>query len=68
MALVIAVAGIDLSVGSVMAIAGQVGALTLLAGVPRWSRIVLALLVTALCGSINQRIGGRYGRNRSSQR
>ena len=61
MALVIAVAGIDLSVGSVMAIAGQVGALTLLAGVPPLVAIVLALLVTALCGSFNGTLVVRYG-------
>ena len=61
MALVIAVAGIDLSVGSVMAIAGQVGALTLLAGVPPLVAMVLALLVAALCGSFNGTLVVRYG-------
>ena len=61
MALVIAVAGIDLSVGSVMAIAGQVGALTLLAGVPPLVAMVLALLVTALCGGFNGTLVVRYG-------
>jgi ribose/xylose/arabinose/galactoside ABC-type transport system permease subunit len=61
MALVIAVAGIDLSVGSVMAIAGQVGALTLLAGVPPLVAMVLALLVSALCGCFNGTLVVRYG-------
>jgi galactofuranose transport system permease protein len=61
MALVIAVAGIDLSVGSVMAIAGQVGALTLLAGVGPVVAIVLALLTAAICGTFNGTLVVRYG-------
>jgi ribose/xylose/arabinose/galactoside ABC-type transport system permease subunit len=61
MALVIAVAGIDLSVGSVMAIAGQVGALTLLAGVGPGLAILLALLTAAVCGIFNGTLVVRYG-------
>ena len=61
MALVIATAGIDLSVGSVMAIAGQVGALTLLAGVGAATAIALALLAAALCGVFNGTLVVRYG-------
>jgi len=61
MALVIAVGGIDLSVGSVMAIAGQVGALTLLAGLDPALAIALALLVAAACGAFNGTLVVRYG-------
>ena len=61
MALVIATAGIDLSVGSVMAIAGQVGALTLLAGVGPAAAVALALLAAAACGVFNGSLVVRYG-------
>jgi ribose/xylose/arabinose/galactoside ABC-type transport system permease subunit len=61
MALVIAVAGIDLSVGSVMAIAGQVGALTLLAGAGPLVAVLAALLAAAVCGSANGTLVVRYG-------
>ncbi|WP_219415588.1 ABC transporter permease [Pseudonocardia nigra] len=61
MALVIAVAGIDLSVGSVMAIAGQVGALSLLAGAGPMLAILLALVVAAVCGAFNGTLVVRYG-------
>jgi galactofuranose transport system permease protein len=61
MALVIAVAGIDLSVGSVMAIAGQVGALTLLAGAGPGLAVLLALLAAAVCGLFNGTLVVRYG-------
>jgi ribose/xylose/arabinose/galactoside ABC-type transport system permease subunit len=61
MALVIAVAGIDLSVGSVMAIAGQVGALAVLAGVGPAPAVVLALLAAAACGAFNGTLVARYG-------
>jgi simple sugar transport system permease protein/ribose transport system permease protein len=60
MALVIAVAGIDLSVGSVMAIAGQVGALTLLAGAGPVLAVLLALLAAAVCGVFNGTLVVRY--------
>jgi ribose/xylose/arabinose/galactoside ABC-type transport system permease subunit len=61
MALVIAVGGIDLSVGSVTAIAGQVGALALLAGVGAVGAIGLAVLTAALCGVFNGTLVVRYG-------
>ena len=61
MALVIAVAGIDLSVGSVAAIAGQVGALTLLAGGGPVGAVGLALLTAAICGVFNGTLVVRYG-------
>lgn len=61
MALVIAVAGIDLSVGSVMAIAGQVGALTLLAGAAPLTAIGLGLLAGVVCGAFNGALVARYG-------
>jgi ribose/xylose/arabinose/galactoside ABC-type transport system permease subunit len=60
MALVIAVAGIDLSVGSVMAIAGQVGALTLLSGAGPVVAILAALLAAGLCGVFNGTLVVRY--------
>jgi galactofuranose transport system permease protein len=61
MALVIAVAGIDLSVGSVMAIAGQVAAISLLAGVGPGPAILLGLAVAAVCGLFNGALVVRYG-------
>jgi len=61
MALVIALAGIDLSVGSVMAVAGQVGALSLVAGLDPVPAIVLALLASAACGAFNGVLVARYG-------
>lgn len=61
MAVVIGTAGIDLSVGSVMAISGQVGALSLLAGRGPLLSIVLALLAAALCGLFNGTLVARYG-------
>ncbi len=61
MALVIAVAGIDLSVGSVMAIAGQVAAISLLVPLPPVLAVVLALVVAALCGVFNGTLVVRYG-------
>ncbi len=53
MALVIGTGGIDLSVGSVMAISAQVGVILLLAGVPAVAAMVLAVLVGAGCGVFN---------------
>lgn len=61
MALVIATAGIDLSVGAVMAIAGQVGALTVVAGVPPAVGIVLALVAAAAAGVFNGTLVSRFG-------
>jgi galactofuranose transport system permease protein len=61
MAIVIGTAGIDLSVGSVMAIAGQVGATVVLHGQPFLLAIVAALLVSALCGLFNGTLVARFG-------
>jgi galactofuranose transport system permease protein len=61
MAIVIGTAGIDLSVGSVMAIAGQVGATLVLHGHPFLLAIVAALLVSALCGLFNGTLVARFG-------
>jgi simple sugar transport system permease protein/ribose transport system permease protein len=61
MAVVIGTAGIDLSVGSVMAISGQVGALSLLAGRGPVVAIVIALLAAAVCGVFNGTLVARYG-------
>jgi galactofuranose transport system permease protein len=61
MALVIGTAGIDLSVGSVMAIAGQVGATLVLHDHPFLLAIAAALLVSALCGLFNGTLVARFG-------
>jgi galactofuranose transport system permease protein len=61
MAIVIGTAGIDLSVGSVMAIAGQVGATLVLHEHPFWLAIIAALLVSALCGVFNGTLVARFG-------
>lgn len=61
MAMVIGTAGIDLSVGSVMAISGQVGALSLLAGRGPLLSILFALLAAAACGVFNGTLVARYG-------
>jgi simple sugar transport system permease protein/ribose transport system permease protein len=61
MAIVIGTAGIDLSVGSVMAIAGQVGATLVLHGQPFLLAIVAALLVSAGCGLFNGTLVARFG-------
>jgi ribose/xylose/arabinose/galactoside ABC-type transport system permease subunit len=61
MAIVIGTAGIDLSVGSVMAIAGQVGATLVLHDHPFVLAIVAALLVSALCGLFNGTLVARFG-------
>jgi galactofuranose transport system permease protein len=61
MALVIGTGGIDLSVGSVMAIAGQVGATLVLHDHPFLLAIVAALLVSALCGLFNGTLVARFG-------
>ncbi len=61
MALVIATGGIDLSVGSVMAIAGQVGALVLLAGAGAYLAWGAALGIALVCGLFNGVLVARYG-------
>lgn len=60
MAVVIATQGIDLSVGSIMAISGQVGALGLLGGLGLLPSIVLAVLAAAACGVFNGILVARY--------
>jgi len=61
MAIVIGTGGIDLSVGSVMAIAGQVGATLVLHDYPFLLAIVAALLVSSLCGLFNGTLVARFG-------
>ena len=61
MAIVIGTAGIDLSVGSVMAIAGQVGATLVLHDHPFLLAIIAALLVSAVCGLFNGTLVARFG-------
>ena len=61
MAIVIGTGGIDLSVGSVMAIAGQVGASLVLHDHPFLLAIVAALLVSAVCGLFNGTLVARFG-------
>src|SRR4051812_30472627 len=61
MAIVIGTGGIDLSVGSVMAISGQTGALTAIAGWGTGASIILALLVAAACGVFNGTLVARFG-------
>jgi galactofuranose transport system permease protein len=61
MAIVIGTAGIDLSVGSVMAIAGQVGATLVLHDHPFLLAIVAALLVGVVCGLFNGTLVARFG-------
>jgi len=53
MTFVIISGGIDLSVGSTVAVAGMVVGLLLHAGIPMPAAIVAALLVGGLCGGIN---------------
>jgi galactofuranose transport system permease protein len=60
MAVVIGTAGIDLSVGSVMAIAGQVGAALVLSGHGTALAILAALVVAAACGVFNGGLVARY--------
>jgi galactofuranose transport system permease protein len=61
MAIVIGTAGIDLSVGSVMAIAGQVGATLVLHDHSFLLAIIAALLVSALCGLFNGTLVAGFG-------
>jgi ribose/xylose/arabinose/galactoside ABC-type transport system permease subunit len=60
MALVIGTGGIDLSVGSVMAISAQCGVVLLLAGVPAVPAIVLAVLIGGVCGAFNGVLVARF--------
>ncbi|MEP6696167.1 MAG: ABC transporter permease [Pseudonocardiales bacterium] len=61
MAIVIGTAGIDLSVGSVMAISGQVGATLVLHGHGTAVAIALAIGVAAACGAFNGTLVARFG-------
>jgi simple sugar transport system permease protein/ribose transport system permease protein len=61
MAIVIGTGGIDLSVGSVMAIAGQVGATLVLHDHSFLLAIVAALLVSAVCGLFNGTLVAWFG-------
>jgi ribose transport system permease protein len=45
--------GIDLSIGSVIALAGTVAVMVAIAGVPLWLSMVIGLLAGAACGLIN---------------
>jgi len=60
MALVIGTGGIDLSVGSVMAISAQVGVIMLLAGVPALAAMALAIVIGGLCGAFNAMLVARF--------
>lgn len=45
--------GIDLSIGSVIALAGTVAVMVAIAGVPIWLSMVVGLLVGVVCGLLN---------------
>jgi ribose transport system permease protein len=45
--------GIDLSIGSVVALAGTVAVLASIAGIPIWLSMIIGLLVGVTCGLIN---------------
>lgn len=60
MALVIGTGGIDLSVGSVMAISAQVGVILLLASIPAVAAMVLAIVIGGLCGAFNATLVARF--------
>jgi ribose transport system permease protein len=53
MTVVIITGGIDLSVGSVLALAGVIGAMLVKAGAPVWAGFVAALLLGCLAGLLN---------------
>jgi ribose/xylose/arabinose/galactoside ABC-type transport system permease subunit len=61
MALVISTGGIDLSVGSTMAIAGQVGALMIVNGAGAYLSWTAALLVALVCGLFNGVLVAGFG-------
>jgi ribose transport system permease protein len=46
-------AGIDLSIGSVIALAGTIAVMAALAGVPIWLSMLIGLLVGVVCGLLN---------------
>jgi ribose transport system permease protein len=46
-------AGIDLSIGSVIALAGTIAVMAALAGVPIWLSMIVGLLVGVVCGLLN---------------
>lgn len=45
--------GIDLSIGSIIALAGTVAVMVAIAGVPIWLSMIVGLLVGAVCGYLN---------------
>ncbi len=45
--------GIDLSIGSIIALAGTIAVMVAIAGVPIWLSMIVGLLVGVLCGAIN---------------
>ncbi len=45
--------GIDLSIGSIIALAGTVAVMVAIAGVPIWLSMIIGLLVGAVCGYLN---------------
>jgi ribose transport system permease protein len=45
--------GIDLSIGSVIALTGTVAVMAAIAGVPIWLSLIIGLLVGAFCGLLN---------------
>lgn len=45
--------GIDLSIGSVIALSGTIAVMTAIAGVPIWLSMVIGILVGVLCGLLN---------------
>jgi ribose transport system permease protein len=45
--------GIDLSIGSVVALSGTVGVIAAIAGVPIWLSMIIGLLVGVVCGLLN---------------
>ncbi len=53
MTMVIVSGGIDLSVGSIFAFSGVVGALTVLAGAPVWLGVAAGIAAGAACGVLN---------------
>lgn len=53
MTMIIITSGIDLSVGSILAVAGVVGVLTFTVGVPTPIAVILGLLAGALAGFVN---------------
>ena len=61
MALIIATGGIDLSVGAVVALSGQITAVMLLSGVPAAAALPLGILVGRVAGLFNGTLGSRFG-------